>query len=196
MDPCKVIKQYESCKIHANHSKLDCFSLGEIYRFITNTELENAHNSLVDCKAQTTVVTDKAFLPFIDKTNSIRLVSEIFSHAEKREMLREAEPSRPVHDPWKELIPGESFQWNPPRKNMYLQHSGGGRLGPSNGIKSAAMKNKSILDIFLFLIPLSLVHKIATYSNYYAYTEPVKLSETHDKDGNRAKKKMYVKCKR
>ena len=79
---------------------------------------------------------------------------------------------------------------------MYTQHGGGGRLGPSNGMKSAAMKNKSILDVFFFLFPQSLFQKISSYSHYYAYTEPVKLSVAYDPDGNKAQKKVYVSAKR
>ena len=69
LDPLKVIKQYKTCKLNSNHSKLDNFALGEVYRYITRRDLDNQHNSLVDCQAQTLIVTDKMFFPFINKTH-------------------------------------------------------------------------------------------------------------------------------
>eukprot|EP00956_Cyclotella_meneghiniana_P001873 scaffold2044_cov23-Cyclotella_meneghiniana.AAC.2 len=82
MDPLEVIKGYK-CPPHPDKSKLDSLELGVVYHFVTGINLNGAHDSLVDVKAQTTVITSVQFCNFIDKTKSIRLVEDIFTAAEK-----------------------------------------------------------------------------------------------------------------
>jgi hypothetical protein len=75
MDPLEVIKAYK-CPLHPTKSKLDSLELGVVYRFITGNNLNGAHDSLVDVKAQTTVITSPQFRDQIDRVKSIRLVEE------------------------------------------------------------------------------------------------------------------------
>ena len=113
MDPLEVIKAYQS-PLNPNKSKLDSLELGVVYQFITKQNLNGAHDALVDAKAQTTVITSAQFRDYINKMKSIRLVEDIFSGAEKRDMLKAMESLRPVHEPWFELVEGDNFQYTPP----------------------------------------------------------------------------------
>lgn len=57
MDPIEVIKNYRSCSIHPSKSRLDSLELGVVYKFVTGYNLNGAHDSSVDVKAQTMVIT-------------------------------------------------------------------------------------------------------------------------------------------
>jgi hypothetical protein len=113
MDPLEAIKGYK-CPLHPDKSKLDSLELGVVYQFITGENLNGARDSLVDVKAQTTVIMSTQFREYIDKAKSIRLVEDIFTAAEKREMLKKMESLQPVHEPWIELVEGDGFSWTPP----------------------------------------------------------------------------------
>jgi len=69
LDPLAGLRTYSRCKIHKKHSKLESFSLGSIYEYITEMVLDGAHDSLVE--AQTLIVKDSRFVPFINCTQSI-----------------------------------------------------------------------------------------------------------------------------
>jgi hypothetical protein len=58
---------------------------------------------MVDAKAQTDVLTDAKFVPFINCPNSIQLISEMFLKTQQKKWRKEIEPCRPVHAPWVEL---------------------------------------------------------------------------------------------
>ena len=140
LDPLAVLRTYSRCKLNRKHSKLESYSLGSVYEYITGNVLDEAHDSLVDVKAQTFIVKDSRFIPFINCTQSIRTIDEMFQRREQRDILKKSEPSREVHKPWVELREGSSFRWEPPRRNSYNGHNSGGRHGPSNAIKRTALR--------------------------------------------------------
>ena len=78
IDPMKVIKHYKSCKLNSKHSKLETLSLSSVWKFINGRILYGAHNSLVDAKTQTDVVIHPYFIGYLNKTNSIQSVNDIF----------------------------------------------------------------------------------------------------------------------
>jgi hypothetical protein len=63
-----VIQRYKGCKLHPSKSKLESLELGCVYKFITGSNLNGAHDSLVDVQAQTTIVTSPHFQAYINKT--------------------------------------------------------------------------------------------------------------------------------
>ncbi len=83
IDPLRVIKHYKSCPLHPEKTKLESSSLESIYKFVSGKDFEGAHDSLNDVKAQTVVVGSKLFVDFVDKTKSIKTISEIFSNREQ-----------------------------------------------------------------------------------------------------------------
>ncbi len=91
-----------------------------MWSFINDGQcLENAHDSMVDAKAQSDVLTDARFVPFINRSNSIQLITEMFSKTQQNEWRKEIEPSRPVHAPWVELTRDSMLRWKPPPLHRY-----------------------------------------------------------------------------
>ena len=93
----------------------------------TSSNLNGAHDALVDVKAQSEIITSTRFIPYIDKTKSIRFVEEIFSQAKTRDMLKSMESIRPVHEPWSwfELQPDDDVTYTAPRTDRYTGPDGG-----------------------------------------------------------------------
>jgi len=109
--------------------------------------------------AQTLNVTDSRLVPFINCTQSIRIIDEMFQRREQREILKKSEPSRELHKPWVVLREGSPFRWGPSGRNTYDGHNSGGRHGPSNAMKRAALREHSLLDIFFFIFSVSVLKK-------------------------------------
>ena len=86
LEPLAVLRAYLRCKLHNKHNKLESYSLGSVYEYITGNVLDGAHDSLVDVKAQTRIVKDSRFVPFINFTQSIRTIDEMFQRREQREI--------------------------------------------------------------------------------------------------------------
>ena len=78
MDPQKVIRHYKGCKLNSNHSKLDSYELGVVGSYINDgRNLNGAHDSLVDAKAQSDAFLHPHFVPYVNKKESIQLINEI-----------------------------------------------------------------------------------------------------------------------
>ena len=158
LDPLKVIRHYKLCALCPVKSKLESLELGSVYKFITGTNLNGAHDSLVDVKAQTEIVTHPSFSSFINKSASICLIEDIFTASEKSKMANklELEPSRPVHEPWKELDKDSTFQWTPRREDTYNGAGGlGGTNGPSQKMKDGA-RTCDLAEMFMTAFPLAI----------------------------------------
>jgi len=56
MDPMSVIREYKGCKLNKKHSKIESYELGVVWSFIKKCNLNGAHDSLVDVKAQTDII--------------------------------------------------------------------------------------------------------------------------------------------
>ncbi len=73
VDPWCVITKYKSCQLNESKSKTHGHALGIVWSFINNgRSLEDAHNSIIDSKAQTNVLTDHRFISFINQSNSVQ----------------------------------------------------------------------------------------------------------------------------
>ena len=97
MDPKFVIDKYSGCRLNAKHSKVESYELGVVWKYITGRNLNGAHDSLVDVVAQLDVISSEHYLPYLNVTNSLRLIQDVFSKTERREKLKKLEPERPVH---------------------------------------------------------------------------------------------------
>lgn len=124
LDPLKVIRHYKLSKLHPSKSKLESLRLESIYYFITGTELQGAHNSKNDVKAQTTIISSELFLPFIDHAASVSHVKDMFSKSERAAMMKKMEPTRPVYPPWKEQTPEQNITWTPHPDDTYHEKYG------------------------------------------------------------------------
>jgi hypothetical protein len=78
-----------------------------------------AHNSLIEVKAQTSILINKMFAAFINRTSSIQTVDAIFSATQQNEWRKELEPEQPVHSPWVEQTKGNNFERTPREDDSY-----------------------------------------------------------------------------
>jgi hypothetical protein len=192
MDPLEVINTYKSCPYHPTKSKLESLELGCVWKFNTGNNLNGAHDSLVDAKAQTDIIIHKHFPNDIDRTKSIRLVTDIFSQAEQREMVTKMEPLRGVHKPWFEVVEGDGFSWTPPEDDCFTGAFGGGACGPSSSILQIA-RTGSLAKMFLHIIGGDeTLDWIVKRTNDYAYKDWVVPSPRLDRDGNPTKRPILT----
>ena len=144
IDPLRVIRNCKGCKLHPSKSKLDSLELGCVWKFVKGQNLNGAHNSLVDVKAQTDVFVHKHFVPFINRGPSIQPIDAIFTATEQKAMKRDMEPTRPVHEPWEEMNESSDIQWEPKGNDVYTSSHGGGLAGASSRMTQAVRKAKSL----------------------------------------------------
>jgi len=164
-----------------------------VWKHLKGATLNNAHDSLVDAKTQTDVVLDDTFLPFINKTKSIILITDFLSAREQNEVKKKLEPAREVHSSWTELHEGSAF-WTPKDSDDYDGHSSGGKAGPRNEMIDAGKIATTLADIFFFLFPLTLFDLIAKMTKHYAYDEWVVEKKGNDRDGHEKKKAYFQRC--
>jgi hypothetical protein len=134
MDPKFVIGNYKGCKLHPSKSKVESMELGIVWKFMTGLNLNGAHDSMVDVVAQLDVISHEYYLPYLNVSNSMCLIDDIFTKTERREMLKKMEPERPVHEPWKEQTAEENVSWEPRMEDSYNGAAAGGVFGPSSEI--------------------------------------------------------------
>ena len=92
MDHLKVIRHFTGCLLHPNSLKLDSLELGVVWKYIMKSNLNGAHNSLVDAKAQSDIILHPSFVPYLNKGVSIQLITDIFTKAQTREWKKDMEP--------------------------------------------------------------------------------------------------------
>jgi len=69
-----------------------------VWKYISDEDnLNRAHASLVNVKAQTDVFLHPSVVPYIDRKASIQPIDLIFTATEQDTMRRTMEPMRPVH---------------------------------------------------------------------------------------------------
>ena len=148
MDPYREITRTPGCDIHASKSKLQSYTLSSVYNFVRGEELSGAHCSLVDAKAQASVVMSRMFRR-VWRKNAVTYVLNIFSLKDTKRMDALFEPTRKVHNMWKSDDKAED--WVPQRQYQYLGGSQGGtEASPSaRMIDMASTQKCSIVEIFL-----------------------------------------------
>jgi hypothetical protein len=191
LDPLKLIKGFVGCKLNPKKSKLASLSLGCVWSYIKDGKtLEGAHDSLVDARAQTDILFHPHLVPYIDRSKSIVTMSEVFGKNQLRELLKEIEPTKPVHAPWFELRGDDNFTWNPPAPDQYLGASGGGVFGPSAKFKEAVRNTPDLAKLFLLFLPIAFWDQVCKWTTKFAYTDWVTETVGVDRDG--ARKKVCV----
>ncbi len=88
LNPLKVLKHYKSCPLHPTKTKLESSNLQSVYKYVTRTDLIGAHDSIIDCKAQTAIVGSRMFYSFVDKTKSIFFINDMFLKREQSKMKK------------------------------------------------------------------------------------------------------------
>ena len=198
LDPYLSIQATKSCQLNRCKSKIDSTKLSAVYRYIhnNNKSLINAHDSLVDAKAQAEIVMHQHFRRIFRKKNEIKYITDAFQNKTKKRVSVQEEPNRPVHEPWKGDDNAET--WCIPQQYKYSGGSqGGGKYGPTNRVATAVGRGASIVDIFFMFITIALWTKIATYSQSYANEEFVYEHVPQAANGFPGRKKSILKpCKK
>jgi hypothetical protein len=141
MDPYKIMDKYKTCKLNKKFTRLDSYELGIMWKYIQLPAIRNlngAHDSLVDTKAQTDIIVDSRFIPFINRSDSIVPVEKIFTATQQSEWMKKMEPLRPVHQPWQEVTPENDMRWTPNSADSYTGYLGGEKPGPSQKMIAVA----------------------------------------------------------
>ena len=161
MDPLRVIKKFTGCRIHPSKSKIENLELGVVWKHLNDgRNLNGAHDSMVDARAQTDIVIHNHFVPYINRTHSIQPMAKMFGARNVLDWKKKMEPAREIHAPWKEQKRGDAIKWEPLECDRYTGASGGGMFGPSTFIKDVARGADSLACIFLALVPLSFFSKV------------------------------------
>ena len=145
MDPFRMLKKWKSCPLHQSKSKMPSLALSAVWSYINGgAVLQGAHDSLVDAKAQSDLLVNEAFVPFIDRTDSFSPIEKIFGANELSAMKRVLEPIRPVHKPWEELTAESTLEWAPRGDFSYTgSHGGAVECGPSSAVKLKGISESS-----------------------------------------------------
>jgi hypothetical protein len=194
LDPFNLIRYYTGCKLNQRHSKVTNLSLSCVYKYATGENLDNAHNSLYDAMAQTTILLDERVKGYWDKSKAIVAVEQIWGKKTESRAKQLDEPTRNVQDPWK--ADGDAETWDPNPNQKYTGHGGGGRMGPSSQVAHACRGSDNLSSLFLFLFPLYLLRAIAKSSNKYANTDWVVEAKSRDRDGEVKKRRTLKPCKK
>ena len=170
LDPRKVINYFKGCQLNQSKSKILGLGLAEVFCYVTGfSQLEGAHNSLMDCHAQCVVVNDNRFYQYIDKSYSIESINDIWKSKKKAIEKSRDEISRPVPVGWST----EKQRWTP-NSTRYEGSTGGGDHGPSSSMKSILTK-RCLISLFLFFWSIATLTKIAEATNKYGNVDFVKL---------------------
>ena len=76
LDPLFVVGEFKSCPLNPTKSKVPSLELGVLWNYIKEQNLNGAHDSLVDTKAQTDIIISDKFVPFINRSKSIQHITE------------------------------------------------------------------------------------------------------------------------
>lgn len=202
IDPYRGIDRYTGCPLHPKKSKLDSLSLGVVWKHIKGANLNGAHNSLTDAKAQMDVLLSEQFIPFVNRTNTVQLIDDIFSKSQQAEYKKEMESVREVHKPWVEQTEEQSIEWQPEESDMYTGPEGGAPFGPTSKMEKVAkdcdMKGSTGIDavaaMFLAILPWEFFEKVSKLTDKYCYKDWVFEKICNDRDGKRKKRPTLFDC--
>ncbi len=194
IDPYDMIKKYTSIPVHPKHSKIESLELGSVWKYLFGRNLNGAHNSLNDAKAQTDIMIHKDVIPFINRTNTIKLITDIFSKKQQDDWKKKMEPNLPLHDPWRDQKKDNDVKWTPSRRDQYTGPEGGPTMGPTSYIRGVATSAQTLACMFLAIMPLAFWERVAVMSHKYFYEDWVVETSAKDRDGNVKKSKYLKQC--
>jgi len=154
--------------------------------------LNGAHDSLIDAKAQSDVFLHPHFIPYVNKKESIQPIEEIFTKTTVREWKKEMEPTRPVHSPWIEISKEKDVRWSPTGDDVYTSSAGGGNVGPSSEMQEVIRSTDSLAAIFMFMVPLTFFTRVAQFTDKFCYKDWVIEKFGKDRDGDKKKRRHFV----
>lgn len=181
IDPMAIIKGYTGCKLNDKHRRDDQnkgYALDATYQAAFGTEMDGAHSSIVDARAQHKIVSDSRVHPYLDRNKSVEKVTEIWSAKFKRMNAARAEITRPVPVGYTD---GGNEEFEPSWANSYEGPLGGGQAGPSSAALTAC-DGRDLAAVFLSFITVSMLASISVETNRYGneqWVRPVSNEEYH-----------------
>ena len=82
----------------------------------------------------------------------------------------------------------KDITWEPSCRDSYTYLAVGGHRGPTSAVQTVVCNAKSLVCVFLFVVPLVFIKKIAMFINAYAYKDWVVEKTDKDRDGKVKKK--------
>jgi hypothetical protein len=193
IDTGHVITKYKSCTLNETKSKTQGHTLGVIWSYIHGGQcLENTHNSMVDAKAQTNVLTDARFVPLNNHSNSIQLISEMISKTQQNKWRKEIELCHPVHAPWVELTRNNTLQWEPPGLHKCDGPNSDPCIGPTQYIKEMVHSATNLSAVLFGILLFSCFGKVAEMTDKYAHKDWVGQRWCKDDNGIEIGRSHYV----
>ena len=181
MDPYRIIKTYAGCALHMSKSKLPNLRLSTVYEHVVGKNLDNAHDSLVDCHAQGDILMCSDFAKYKDMKTSICTIESVWSVKDKNRLNREQELQAKPNAAWK--VDNEAEEWTLSDDKKFTSFQGGGAAGPTRQAKEA-----------LNFVGEAVLELIVKESKRYAYEDWVVEKEVKDINGNVKKKKILIPC--
>jgi hypothetical protein len=173
IDPMACIKTYTGCELNDKKRREGQdrgYALDATYQAAFLTQMDGAHSSIVDVKAQHKIVSDARVKKYLDKNKSVELLTEIWGVKFKRMNAARAEITRPVPVGYTD---GGTEAHEPSWVNSYTGPSGGPVSGPSTTALSAC-NGRDLTTVFLGFIALSLLESVARETNRYGSDEWVR----------------------
>jgi hypothetical protein len=162
-----------------------------MWKFISNANLNGAHDSLLDTKAQTYIIVHKHFVPFIDCMHTVQPIDGILSSTQQNKWKKMMELEQPVHHLWIELSKTSNFVWSPPERNSYTGPHGGPLFGPTQFMKDIVRLADNLALIFLAILPVLFFVEVAKMTRKYCYEDRFVGKKHRNEDGNE-KKRTYL----
>ncbi|EJK64049.1 hypothetical protein THAOC_15253 [Thalassiosira oceanica] len=164
-DPMNAIKGYKKNAFNEKNrtrNQPDGYGLGVVYELMFQKRLKNAHNSIVDARAQAEIFKHPEVQKTFDLTQNVILMDEVWKGKKVKRVEQAAELTRSVPMGWSTEL--EPFEIPPSRR--YTGASGGGQLGPTSQVKTVcAERNLAALFCLFFTDPI--LDLIARETNRY-----------------------------
>ena len=203
LDPYLIIKSQAACPINRNKSNLDDYKLSTVYKFVTEKDLDGAHDAIIDCEGQGHVLFSKQFYRYGNMTHSVSTVADVFKPKLERRTALIAESSYQPHESWK--ADSNAEEWEVPSQHNFTSATGGASMGPTQAVYTALLTKGQVgtdiekcfdclTALFFLLIPISLIGDIVNQSNKYAFQDWVEESPVKNSDGRWKKKKILLAC--
>jgi hypothetical protein len=189
MDPMLVIKGHKRCQLNPLCTKEENIKLGTVYEYLFKKPIENAHNSLADAKAQTKIMLHEYFLPFIDRTKSIKHIDDIWGQKIKRAAKTASEPTRPVPVPWK--ADDDMETWEPPSLFDFKGKKSAGASAEAKAVCAGKDSQDALIELWFTIFTIDLCNEIVHETNRYAFDDWVLPMDRIDRDGKQTKRKYW-----
>ena len=102
------------------------------------------------------------------------------------------EPLQPFHHPWVELSEEADVTWTPRGNDKYTRSSGRGFAKPTSSMTETARKASSLVDLFLFIVPLSFFQAVSKHTKKYCYQDWVVEKFAKRRDGSTKAVRHFV----